>query len=346
MDMTDAPEEGQLVAVDPTMLATLDKGEIEMKVELAHRYPRSIKQFRTDVFNMVTLSESVAAECIYALKRDDKIIEGPSARFAEVVMSAWGNVVAGARVISDQGEFITARGFFFDLQKNVTLGYDVQRRITDRKGRRYSLDMIGVTGNAASSIALRNAVFKGVPKAYWSDLYQGARQTAMGDVKTLPTRRAEVLQALARYGVTEQQACAKLRLKGKEDLGLEELLTLRGFLTTIKDGEMSPEEMFAPDEGDRPAVSMPQRKSAQPAAEASALDAQQAAAAPPIPAPAADGECISPAQAKWLVTKFGAMEMPAEAIAATLRRHGGTSIHTLTPEQFDGVRVELLTAGL
>ncbi|MDV2922695.1 hypothetical protein, partial [Klebsiella pneumoniae] len=90
--------------------------------------------FRNEVLQMVTLNEKVAGECIYALPRDGKTIEGPSARFAEVVASAWGNGRAGARVVSDQGEFVTAQGVFHDLQRNVAITYEVQRRITNKQG--------------------------------------------------------------------------------------------------------------------------------------------------------------------------------------------------------------------
>ncbi|KAG1166891.1 hypothetical protein G6F35_017935 [Rhizopus arrhizus] len=106
---------------------------------------------------MVTLSQSIAEQCVYALPRDGKTIEGPSARFAEVIASAWGNNRAGARVIDDKGEFIIAQGVFHDLERNVAITYEVQRRIVDRQGRRFKPDMIGVTANAACSIALRNA---------------------------------------------------------------------------------------------------------------------------------------------------------------------------------------------
>jgi predicted flap endonuclease-1-like 5' DNA nuclease len=195
--------------------------------------------------DMVTISEAVEQECFYALPRDNKVIEGPSARFAEVVASAWGNSRAGARVVSDQGEFVTAQGVFHDLQKNVAITYEVQRRITGKGGKRFSADMIGVTANAACSIALRNAILKGVPKAFWADMYEGARKTAMGDVKTLPNRRAEAFKLLQGYGVAKEQVLDKLGVKGDADIGQEQLLILRGIITAIKDGDTTPEQAFA-----------------------------------------------------------------------------------------------------
>lgn len=90
--MNDQYEEGREVAgisVESGTVAVLNRSEIEQQVTTAHKFPRSIKRFRQEALQMVTLNESVAESCIYALPRGNKTIEGPSARFAEVVASAW-----------------------------------------------------------------------------------------------------------------------------------------------------------------------------------------------------------------------------------------------------------------
>ncbi|MCI2243833.1 hypothetical protein L3067_04320 [Xanthomonas sp. PPL568] len=237
-------QEGQLVA-EESMAAMISRSEIEQQIATARRFPRSVKRFRDEAMQMVTLSQSIAEQCVYALPRDGKTIEGPSARFAEVVASAWGNNRAGARVIDDKGEFIIAQGVFHDLERNVAITYEVQRRIVDRQGRRFKADMIGVTANAACSIALRNAVLKGVPKAFWEDMYVEARKVIMGDVKTLANRRADALAVFQRFGVSAEQVCAKLEVAGVEDIGLEHLVLLRGIVTAIKEGDTTPEDAFA-----------------------------------------------------------------------------------------------------
>jgi hypothetical protein len=237
------------MSVEGGTVALLNKSEIDMQVATAHKYPRSIKRFRDEALQMVTLNESVAESCIYALPRGNKTIEGPSARFAEVVASSWGNCRAGARVVSDEGDFITAQGVFHDLERNVAITFEVQRRITDSKGKRYNADMIGVTGNAASSIALRNAILKGVPKAFWDDMYQAARKTVMGDIKTLANRREDALKAFVGYGIKQQQILDKLEVGGVEDITLEHLVVLRGLLTAIKDGGTTPEMAFSGTDG-------------------------------------------------------------------------------------------------
>jgi len=240
-------EDGQEVSelnVDSNTVALLNRSEIDMQISTAKKYPRSVKNFRNETLQMVTLNEAVADSCIYALPRGGKTIEGPSARFAEVIASAWGNCRAGARVINDDGKFITAQGVFHDLERNVSITYEVQRRITDKNGNRFKDDMIGVTGNAASSIALRNAILKGVPKAFWDEMYQAARATVMGDFQTLGNRRAEAMKAFLGLGVSAEQVFDKLEVSGVEDITLDHLVILRGLITAIRDGDTTPEMAF------------------------------------------------------------------------------------------------------
>jgi molybdopterin-biosynthesis enzyme MoeA-like protein len=241
--MNDKAEEGRLVAED-SQIAVLNRSEIEQQIETARRFPRSLKHFRAEALDMCTLSESIADQCMYALPRDGKTIEGPSARFAEIIVSAWGNCRAGARVVDDSGEFVTAQGVFHDLERNVAITYEVQRRITGKNGRRYSADMIGVTANAACSIALRNAILKGVPKAFWEDMYNEVRKVIMGDIKTLANRRATAVEMFKKFGISEAQICAKLEVAGIEDVGLEHLVVLKGMLTAIREGDTTPEQAF------------------------------------------------------------------------------------------------------
>jgi hypothetical protein len=225
-------------------LAVLNRSEIDMQIATAQKFPRSIKRFLDEALQMVTLNENIAQECIYSLPRDGKNIEGASARFAEIIASAWRNSRAGARVISDTGDFVTAQGVFHDLERNVAITYEVQRRITNRNGQRFSADMIGVTANAACSIALRNAILKGVPKAFWSDLYAQAREAAIGNVQTLANRRARALVVLQKYGVTREQVLAFLKIQGEEDITLDHLATLFGITTALKEGDTTPEQAF------------------------------------------------------------------------------------------------------
>jgi hypothetical protein len=234
---------------DLSALQAMTRADIDQQIATAHAYPRSIKRFIDEATDMATLNEEIAAGCIYALPRDGKTIEGPSARLAEIAASAWGNCRAGARVIGEDGDFVTAQGVFHDLEKNVAIAFEVRRRIVDKHGRRFKADMIAVTGNAAASIALRNAVFKGIPKSFWNEVYNATRKVVVGDSKTLANRRADAVAYLQKFGATEAQVLAKLGRAGIQDITGDDLVTLRGLVTALKEGDTTVEETFGESTG-------------------------------------------------------------------------------------------------
>jgi hypothetical protein len=234
------------------LVSAIQKAEIDQQMTTARAFPRSLKRFTNECMDMATLSEEVAESCLYALPRGGKTIEGASARFAEIIQSAWGNTRAGARVIEEGDKFVTAEGTFHDLERNNITTMHVKRRITDKDGRRYNDDMIMTTGNAACSIAHRNAVLKGIPKPFWNPMYQAARKVAMGDIKSLANKRSEALLYLQKAHVSEVMVLARLGVEGIEDIGLDELAILKGAIAAIKSGELTVEQAFAPMETKAP----------------------------------------------------------------------------------------------
>lgn len=248
---------------DPGALTILRDAEVDLQISTARKYPRSVTSFMRRGQELATLSPEIAAACIYAVPRDGRTIEGPSARFAEIMLHAWGNARAEGKVVGNDAEFVTSRGVCWDLETNTAIGYEVRRRITNRNGQTYNADMITVTGNAGSSIALRNAILKNIPTPFWKPIYNRCRQVVAGDAKTFASRRDDMLHEFAVMGVTEARLCAAMSLKGKADMTLEHMATLAGFYTALKDGDTTIEEAF-PDTGGLGTPQPAQRKSQQP----------------------------------------------------------------------------------
>lgn len=230
----------------PTVLEALSRTEIDRQISTARAYPRDVKRFVGRAKDLATATLDVADDCIYALPRAGKTIEGPSARFAEIVAHAWGNCRAGARIIEEGREWLTAQGFFFDLEANSAISFEVKRRITNRDGVRYNADMISTTANAACSIAFRNVVLHGVPKSFWSPAYEAARLVVAGDSKTLPTRVAQAMQYLQKLGASEAMVLETLGVDAVAEITDENLVTLKGVAVAIKDGETSVDKAFVP----------------------------------------------------------------------------------------------------
>lgn len=275
MDATFKPDESTLpIATQEIPLAVrMAQAELDQAVSTAKAYPRSIAMAVRNILSLTMLDEKTAQECVYALPRGGKPIRGPSVRLAEIIASQWGNCHIGSRVVAvDRLEkVVIAEGVFYDLETGMKRIAQVQRRISDNKGRLYNDDMIAVTGNAACSVAIREAILKGVPKAVWRQAYDAAEAVIAGDVKTLVERRAEMVKAFHAWGVTVEQLCACLEVGGIEDIGLDELATLRTVYGSIKAGEAKLEEYFPAstdkakaEEGAREAAKARAAKAAQP----------------------------------------------------------------------------------
>lgn len=248
------------VLKDDAQLSLVLKAEIDTQIATAKAFPRSIKAFMDKTMSIATINEDVAQSCAYALPRGGKTLEGPSVRLAEIVVSSYGNIRAGARVIHNDGRKITAQGICHDLETNTCVTVEVSRSILqhvwepdptrpgkNRKSGRFETmteDMQVVTGQAACAIAFRNAVYKVVPAALIQDIYDKIKEVAKGTAETLPTRRKKALDYLHSLGVKDEQICQVLELKSVEDIDLEKLATLRGMCTLIKNQEATVAELF------------------------------------------------------------------------------------------------------
>ncbi|MDF3606517.1 hypothetical protein PE067_10435 [Paracoccus sp. DMF-8] len=206
-----------------TVAVQMAQAELNQAIVTARAYPRNVRRVVQNVVNLTMLDEESASECVYALPRGGKPIKGPSVRFAEIVASMYGNCHVASRVVAVDkiDKVVIAEGVFIDYETGLKRTAQVRRRITDKNGRMFNEDMIVVTGNAASSIAMREAVLKGIPKAIWRKAYESAEQVISGDVKTLVERRDGAVKAFATFGVTPELICAALEIESVEEIDLD-----------------------------------------------------------------------------------------------------------------------------
>ena len=152
------------------MLQAIDRAEVDIQIATAKQYPRDLAACLNKIETYATMDKETAEDCFYVLRRkdangNDNIIEGLSVRMAEIIAGAWGNLRVQTRIIGNDGRMITAQAICHDLETNFAVSKEVKRRITNKYGKTYSEDMQVVTGNAAASIAFRNAVLTVIPKA-------------------------------------------------------------------------------------------------------------------------------------------------------------------------------------
>lgn len=227
----------------------ISRADFDVQISTAKRYPmhsdqRGLERFRNDAITMATLDQDTAESCLFALPRGGKTIEGKSVRLAEIVVAAYGNIKAGARIIETNDNEVVAQGVCHDLERNVSQSAEVRRRITDKNGKRYNEDLIILTCNAACSIAFRNAVFKVIPGALCEPVYKAAKLMATGNKQTLDIRRAKAIQQFALMGVTQDQILTRLNKSAISFIDGDDLALLIGLYKAIKDGEASVDETF------------------------------------------------------------------------------------------------------
>lgn len=242
-------EAATAVTVSPVL--TLNREEIDVQIASAKKYPRSVTHARQEAESMATMDADTAASCFYKLPRKDRDsgetrwIEGPSIRLMEIFACAWGNIRMGAYVIEERERTVVARGFAHDLQANVAAQQDVQRRIVDRAGRRYSDDMIMQTSNAAASIALRNALIRVIPRAYVDDVCEKCKKVAVGDSKTLAERRLALLDYFKqKHGVDHERILRRVERSNVKDIDLTDMEKLHGIATAIRENQLTVDEAF------------------------------------------------------------------------------------------------------
>lgn len=238
--------------IDAQSLAVLTRSELDAQMSASEHRPRSLQSFRASLTDLVTLDEEVARECHYVLpgrKKSDGSegdpIEGESIRFAEMALYSYRNCRAGSRIIEVNATEVVAQGVFIDTETNVVTTSESRRRITGRSGRRYSEDMIIMTCNAAGSIAKRNAILAGIPKALWIGAATAARRKAVGSSTSIEERRSRALAAfVTNLKISEERVLNALDLTDVADIDDDHLTKLYGMYTAIRDGVLNADDAF------------------------------------------------------------------------------------------------------
>lgn len=246
----DQPDDQKFEVVEPSALQSIQAAEVNAQITTAKKFPRQLSSVKKDMLGFATLDQETAASCFYSLPRGGKNIQGPSVRLAEIAASCYCNLRAGSRVISTvttgDSPHVVIQAIAHDLEKNVAVTIEKRRRIFSKKSNngRIDEDDINLACNAGAAIAFRDAIFKVVPLALIKPVYEAAKKVAIGDAKTLKDRRASMVESFAKMGVDLKRILLLLQKKALEDIGLEDLETLIGLHTAIKDGATTIDEAF------------------------------------------------------------------------------------------------------
>ena len=242
-------QEDKPEVVQPSALEAIERANVDLQISTAKKYPRSLSKVKSDMISFATLDEETAASCFYTLPRAGKVIQGPSVRLAEIAISCYGNLRAGARVIhtQDKGEnpHVVVQAVTHDLEKNVAITIEKRGRIFTKRGKAApDEDDITLACNRCASIALRDSVFKVVPLALIKPVFEQAKRVAIGDASSLSEKRGKIIDRIKQMGVPEARILAVVEARKVDDITLDKLEILIGLGTALKDGEITIEEAF------------------------------------------------------------------------------------------------------
>jgi hypothetical protein len=246
-------EQGEVFSLAPiNAIESVSRAEIDQQISTAKRYPRKLNEVKQEMVEMATLDEETAASCFYSLPRGGKNIQGPSIRLAEIALSCYGNIRAGTRIIETvvdgSSPYVAIQAVCHDLQKNIAVMIEKRRRIVGKKSKGGIIDEddINLAANAGSAIAFRDAMFKVIPGILLRPVYEAARKVAIGDAKTLSDRRVRAVEAFQKMGVPADRVLSSIGKTKIDEVTLEDLETLIGTFTAIKEGSTTIENAFPP----------------------------------------------------------------------------------------------------
>jgi hypothetical protein len=214
--------------------------EIDSQIATAKQYPRDLELFKTNCEAMIKISPDIAAACCYHLERKNadgskKVIEGPSIRLAEIMMTNWKNLRVSSKVLGEEKDFIIVNTGCHDLEANNAIEIETKRRITTKNGSRYGADMIQVTTAAAHSVGIRNSLFKIIPNIYTQHYLEIAKRASIGPEDQFHIRVQRAFEYFQNMGISEDRIMQKLGIEKRTQVTKEHLNTLQGTRTALKD---------------------------------------------------------------------------------------------------------------
>lgn len=225
-----------------------ERASIDSQVSTAKAYPRDLRRVKDNSVAIVCMDKATAESCRYAKPVGGRKITGASVHLARIVCQQYGNIRVQQRIKQITHNTIIAEAVAFDMETNYAVCVESRRSILDRNGVRFRESTIETNAMAIMAIAERNAILKVVPKAIIDTVYKEAFQFANGDLsdnaKLITAREKSFEFFKATYGAEEVDVLKCLGIKVKEAVKAEHIADLRGYMQTLKDKEITPEELF------------------------------------------------------------------------------------------------------
>ena len=245
--------------------ATVVRIENESMVSVAVQRPRNEQKALEGALAELDAMPEEAGAAYYSIPYEDRqqgktvFVEGPSIKAAMTIARRWGNCSTGARIAAEDADGYTVDGVFIDVESNfrVQRSVRVSKWFKAKGGKVYllSVDRQIMAVQAGISKAIRNAVLAGMPPYIVSSYFKRAKAlVASGGKKrageaTLKkgANQGVVGQILAAFAAEEvgQADLEGLLQKPAAEWTGDDVASLRGLWSAIKDGQTTVAEEFS-----------------------------------------------------------------------------------------------------
>lgn len=235
------------VAVEIDGLRAIQSAEIDAQIATAKRYPRDEAKCLERMRKAIESLDAVEADgLIYNLpaRGGEGPISGGSIRLAEIIRSSWPNLRTSCRTVSVGATLLTAEAVWLDLESNIAHREEVTLPIVNKRGERYSEELIAKTGGNCQARALRNVVLKSLPRAFWAPLLDYAEKQADAQAGGVVHLRAMALKWCALRGISEARVCARLKISSTDQINEAQLKTLRAIKAAVMQGDVAMADEF------------------------------------------------------------------------------------------------------
>lgn len=228
------------------------RAEMEGAVLMARRFPRDMTQVWQRM-EQTCRRKTFAENAQYSFPRGGKKIEGPSVKLSRALVTLYGNIHSGSRVIRDEPDKVVIQGYAWDLESGArstvedVVNKSIYRKPNPQKGfaggwitpdERDLRELV----SKRSAIAERNCQLKVMPFDLIEDSIGLCKQTLRENIKDPKGEQKKLIIELSKFNITVEMV--QRYFGHKEDWSADEIVELRGILNGIADGEAKRDDYF------------------------------------------------------------------------------------------------------
>jgi len=225
----------------------LQKTQTSYTTAIAVQKPRSITRI---THNVLEESKLAGSSFYYGWTVKNKNgsaskIEGPSIDLAMCLARHYGNCVIDVEG-SETNTHYNIKGVFIDLESGFTCPRLFRQRKSQGIGGKFDSDrQEDIVFQIGQSKAIRNAVIRAMPEWLVNQAIEVAKTAELNKIKpeNLHIAREKVISFFEQYGIDQDRIENKLEKKADKWTG-QDIVELRGSANALKEGRISPVELF------------------------------------------------------------------------------------------------------